>query len=86
MDGLGKYLISDEDEPQPKSRKLKSSSSKINPIKKSNFSQVKINIYEKNYKNWIQEKNSKIHEFFQKVPNQILIFINFNIFFFLGQS
>ena len=74
MDGLGKYLISDEDEPQPKSRKLKSSSSKINPIKKSNFSQVKINIYEKNYKNWIQEKNSKIHEFFQKVPNQILIF------------
>jgi hypothetical protein len=65
MDNLGKYLISDEDEPQPKSRKLKSSSSKQNPIKKSNFSQVKINLYEKNYRIWIQRNNSKIYEFFK---------------------
>jgi hypothetical protein len=67
MDNLGKYYISDEEEPQPKTRKLKSSSKISNVIKKSNFSQVKINIYEKNYKRWIQRNNSKIKEFFRKV-------------------
>jgi CRISPR/Cas system CMR subunit Cmr6 (Cas7 group RAMP superfamily) len=64
-DNLGKYLISDEEEPQPKTRKLKSSTK--NMIRKSNFTQVNINIFDKKYKEWIRTKNSKIYEFFKKV-------------------
>jgi hypothetical protein len=67
MDKLGKYLISDEEEPQPKTRKLKASSKTQNVIRKSSFTQVKINIYEPKYKNWIKKNNSKIYEFLIKV-------------------
>jgi hypothetical protein len=45
-DNLGKYLISDEEKPQPKTRKIKPSSKPQSVIRKSNFSQVKINIYD----------------------------------------
>ena len=74
-DNLGKYLISDEDEPQPKTKKLKQSSKLQNPIRKSNFTQVKININEDKYKIWIERNNSKISECFEKVSRIFSFFI-----------
>ena len=68
MDSLAEYFISDEDEPQPKAKKTKSTISKSKTIRKSNFSQVKnINIYENDYQKWIRKFNSKIYDHFQKV-------------------
>ena len=69
MDNLAEYFISDEDEPQPKSRKTKKTPTiKQKLIKKSNFSQVKnINIYEREYQKWIDKFNTKIYDHFKKV-------------------
>jgi hypothetical protein len=81
MDNL-EFLISDEDEPQPKTKKMKSSkSSSKKLIKKSNFSQVKINIYEPEYQKWIIKCNSKINDHFQKVH-----FTIFNFFLFFKEN
>ena len=66
MNNINEYLISDEEEPQPKSRKTKKSKT----IQKSNFSQVKIfNIFEPKYQKWIRKHNSKIYNYFEKVFN-----------------
>ena len=71
MDKLGDYVISDEEEPRPKSRKTgkipqKPIQKKI--IRKSNFSQVRMNkISEKQYQKWIKKHNSKISDHFKKV-------------------
>ena len=68
MDNLEEYFISDEEEPQPKARKTrKINTAKTRAITKSNFSQVKINLYDEKYKEWISNKNSKIWNFFKKV-------------------
>ena len=50
-DNLGDFFISDEKEPQPKSRKTKLKITKPRIIRKSNFLQVRTKkIYEKGYK------------------------------------
>jgi hypothetical protein len=73
MDKLGDYIISDEEEPRQKTRKTlakipqKTISKKV--IRKSNFAQVNINIYQSSYRKWIEKFNSKIYEHFQKVQN-----------------
>ena len=69
MDNLAEYFISDEEEPQPKTRKTRKVT-KSRAITKSNFAQVKnINIYEKDYQKWIRKFNSKISDHFPKVRN-----------------
>jgi hypothetical protein len=68
MDNLAEYFISDEDEPQPKSRKTKKTIPKTKQIKISNFSQVKNNnIFDQKYQKWISKVNTKIYDYFKKV-------------------
>ena len=68
MDNLAEYFISDEDEPQPKSRKTKNTIPKTKQIKISNFSQVKNNnIFDQKYQKWISKVNTKIYDYFKKV-------------------
>ena len=67
-DKLKKYYISDEEEPQSKTRKvIKPNPKPQNVIRKSNFSQVKINIFDRKYKKWIHKNNTKIYDYFKKV-------------------
>ena len=68
-DNLGDVFISDEEEPQPKTRKIKVQPKQPKPkiIRRSNFVQVRTKIYEKQYKSWINENFTKIYSFFQKV-------------------
>jgi hypothetical protein len=68
MDNLTEFYISDEDEPQPKTRKTKKLAPRQSQIKKSNFSQVKnLNLFDKDYQKWIYKFNTKIYEHFKKV-------------------
>ena len=72
MDNLAEFFISDEDEPQPKTRKTKKVIPRSKQIKISNFSQVKnINIFDPEYKKWINKFNSKIYNHFKKVHYSI---------------
>ena len=75
MDNLAEYFISDEEEPQPKTRKTrKTPTTKTRAISKSNFSQVKnLNIYDLEYQKWISKFNSKIYNHFKKVFHSNLI-------------
>ena len=73
-------FISDEEEPQPKSRKTKSQKPKPRIIRRSNFLQVSNKINEKNYKKWINQNFQKIYKFFEKVIN---IFVKNKLSFYL---
>ena len=69
MDSLEDVFISDEEEPQPKTRKTKiqKPTPKTRLIKRSNFIQVSNKIYDKNYKKWINKNFRRIDNFFTKV-------------------
>ena len=77
-------INSDEEEPKVKIRKQskeklvpKKIKPKIKTIRKSSFGQVKLKIYETNYKIWIARKNRKIQEFFKPIKV---------IFFYMNQK
>ena len=86
MDNLAEFYISDEEEPLPKTRKIRKPVAKAKQIKISNFSQVKNNnIFDPEYKNWINKFNSKIFNYFTKVHSTKLskIILNYLVYNFL---